>query len=265
MANETEGVVDATNSAFARTTLASNTNFYNTPELARLNGLPKGAQTTLNPPPDVQVRDIFGNNLSQDMRTIIKVPMKYITALTKGGQNSQLLKVGGIIFPYTPQISYEVKAEYSAVTPTHSNFPINFYSKSTIGPISVVGKFTVQNLEDAKVYVSTHILLKALTKMRFGGLTGDPDSGSAPPVCRLFAYGEQMLENVPIAISSYRIELPDSVDYFTFPGDDRYGPTSVPIVSTINVTCVPMYSRREMQDFAVSKYLTNQYAGKGYI
>lgn len=234
-------------------------------ESVRLNGLPKGAQPQQPVPPEVITRDIFGNNLGEDMRTILRVPPKYISVLTEGGLNREIAELGGIVWPYTPQIQYEFKAEYSQVTPTHSNFPIHFYSKSTVGNISVSGKFTVQTIEEAKVYISTVTLLKALTRMRSGGLSGDPDSGSPPPVCRLDAYGEMMLRNVPVAVGQFRIELPDNVDYFTIPGNGIYGSTSVPVVSTINVTCIPIYSRREMQDFSVTKYLDYAYQGKGYI
>ncbi|NBO99386.1 MAG: hypothetical protein EBU90_04560 [Proteobacteria bacterium] len=235
-------------------------------ESIRLNGVPQGAQPQSPKPPEVLVRDIFGNNLGEDLRVKLRVPPKYLTELTQGGRNQELVELGGIVFPYTPQIQYEVKAEYTAQTPTHSNFPINFYKNSSIGNISINGKFTVQNIEDAKVYVSTKVLLKALTKMRFGGLTGDADSGSPPPVCRLDAYGEMMLDNVPVAVSQFRIELPENVDYFTFPGDGiSYGPTSVPVSSTINIVCVPMYSRAEMQEFNVTGYLRNAFKGRGYI
>ena len=234
-------------------------------EAVRLNGVPPGAQPKAPAPPEVLTRDIFGNNLGEDMRTILRVPPKYITALTEGGLNRDIAEIGGIVWPYTPQIQYEVKADYNVVTPTHSNFPIHFYSKSSIGNITISGKFTVQTIEDAKIYVSVSTLLKALTRMRSGGLTGDPDSGSPPPVCRLDAYGDMVLRNVPVVVSQYRIELPDNVDYFTFPGNGIYGPTSVPVVSTISITCIPMYSRREMQDFSVNKYLDYAYQGKGYI
>lgn len=234
-------------------------------ESVRLNGLPPGAQPKQPPPPEVITRDIFGNNLGEDMRTILRVPPKYISLLTEGGLNKELAELGGIVWPYTPQIQYELKADYSTVTPTHSNFPIHFYQKSSVGNITITGKYTVQNIEEAKVYISTKFLIQALIKMRYGGLTGDPDSGSPPPICRLDAYGDMMLRNVPVAVTQSRIELPDNVDYFTFPGNGIYGPTAVPVISSINVVCIPIYSRGEMQDFSVTKFLDYAYQGRGYI
>lgn len=235
-------------------------------EEVRLNGLPQGAHPTPPSPPTMLLRDIFGNDQGKDLRAKIRVPVKYLTSVTKGGHNDALIRLGGIVFPFTPQIQVEHKAEYQTVTPTHSNFPINFYSKSTIGNITVVGKFSVQNIDDAQVFVSTVHLLRSLTKMRFGGITGDPDSGSPPPVCRFDAYGEMMFENIPVSVSQFRIELPDNIDYFTFPGlSGVYEATSVPVLSTINVTLTPMYSRGEMQDFSVVKYLNNGLVGRGYL
>ena len=199
-----------------------------------------------------------------DTRVRIRVPPKYLTLATSGSNGElSLSNLGGIIFPYTPSISYEVKAEYSESKPLHSNFSINFYQRSSVGPITISGKFSVENAKDAGIYLATKHLLMALTRMRSGGATaGDADSGAPPPICRLDAFGE-MLRNVPVAIQSFRVELPDSVDYFTT--DNGFGKHAVPTMSTIAITCLPMYSRAEMQKFSVTGYLNKTYNNKGYI
>ena len=100
--------------------------------------------------------------------------------------------------------------------------------------------------------------------MRSGGAAvGDSDSGAPPPICRLNAFGDAMLKNVPVAITSFRVELPDSVDYFITDGIN--GTNSIPVVSTIAITCLPMYSREEMQNFSVTGYINKKYSNKGYI
>jgi hypothetical protein len=73
-----------------------------------------------------------------------------------------------------------------------------------------------------------------------------------------------MLKNVPVAITSFRVELPDAVDYFVY-DSKYYGKASVPVMSTIAVTCLPMYSRSEMQEFSVTGYLSGALAGRGFI
>lgn len=230
-------------------------------------GVEPGAMPSQNPTPEINFTDIQGNKMGKDMRVRIKVPQDYLTDKTSG-LNKELANLGGVIFPYTPAISLEYKSDYSTQQPTHSNFQINFYQKSSVGSISITGKFSVENEKDAAIYISTIQLLKALTKMRSGGIkTGDPDSGSPPPVCRLFAHGEWMLNNVPVAIREFRVELPDGVDYFTMPDNQYYEMTSVPTLSTIAVTCLPMYSRNEMLGYNVTDMLSNKtwYNQKGYL
>jgi len=229
-------------------------------------GVPDGAEPVEFPEVETLYLNADGVNEStseESMRVRIRVPGKYLVDSTTG-PGGQLANIGGIIFPFTPSISFDVKADYTASNPLHSNFPINFYQRSSIGPITISGKFSVENWVDAGMYLSTVTLLKALTRMRSGGSTGDRDSGAPPPVCRLDAYGEYMLKNVPVAITSFRVELPDGVDYFIY-DSEFYGKASVPVVSTIAVTCLPMYSRSEMQSFSVTGYLNGSFAGKGFI
>lgn len=218
----------------------------------------------------VNIKDAKGSIKKDDLRVKIRVPVSdYFGWETTNGPNEELLKLGGIIFPYTPSISYEHKADYSPVNPTHSNFTQYFYKNSSITPISISGKFTVQNEKDAGVYLATVHLLRALTKMRSGGIqTGDPDSGAPPPVCRLDAYGDFMLKNVPVVITSFKLELPEGIDYFVLGklNSGIYKQASVPTVSTISVTCNPVYSRNEMQKFSVTGWLRNADIRKaGYL
>lgn len=229
-------------------------------------GVAPGAELPIPPEPNINVTDAEGNTPTNDMRVRIKVPPKYISSLTAGSR-SELSNLEGIIFPYLPSISCDFKADYTSSNPMHSNFAINFYQRSSIGSISISGKFSVENEKDAVTYIATTHLLRALTRMRSGGASsGDPDSGAPPPICRLFAHGYMMFNNVPVAISSFRQELPDGVDYFTITGHPTYGNTAVPMISTIAVTCTPMYSRDEMQAFSVSKYLNAaDFRKRGYV
>jgi hypothetical protein len=218
-------------------------------------GIPKGAEPAKPQPAAINVKDSKGNVKKPDLRVKIRVPGDYLVATTRGGAG-ELFNLNGIIFPYTPVINYEHKADYASSNPTHSNFAINFYQRSSITGISISGKFTVQNDKDAGVYLATVHLLRALTKMRSGG---ESNSGAPPPVCRLDAYGDFMLANVPVAISSFRVDLPDGVDYFTTGQitNTVWGVASVPTVSTIAINCIPMYSRAEMQKFTVSGWLSD--------
>lgn len=192
------------------------------------------------------------NKKTQDMRVRIQVPTLYQSAVYTSGAGGNLKSLNSIIFPYTPQISFEHKADYATENPIHSNYSINFYKSSYVGDISIQGVFTVQNTTDAVTYLSTVHLLRALTKGRFGG--SDNLAGSPPPICRLHAYGTFMLDSVPIAIQSFKIDLPNDVDYF-YLNDPSFFEASVPTKSTIMLQCKPMYSRQEMLDNTVSGWI----------
>lgn len=206
---------------------------------------------------------------SPDLRVKIRVPKDYLVDLTSGSWATELTNHGGIIFPYTPSIDFEHKADYTTQTPTHNNYAINFYKNSSVSDITIQGKFTVENDQDAMVYLATVHLLRALTKMRFGP---DTNAGAPPPVCRLDAYGDFMLKNIPVAITSFKNTLPDSVDFYTLDksgfitGQNQYGTAFVPTLSTIAVTCKPMYSRAEMLGTGVNRYLGTALERKaGYL
>lgn len=226
------------------------------PTVAQLtaNGAPRAAQQ-LNggdpqQGPSTNIHSVTRNG-KKDLRTKILVPNDYLTSLTSGWDNA-LKNINGIIFPYTPTITTDHTAEYSRQNPLHSNYSINFYKHSAVGDISISGVFTVQSASDAVNYLSTVHLLRALTKGRFGG--SDPLRGSPPPVCRLNAYGTFMLQNVPIAITSFRNDLNADIDYY-YLSDNVLGESYVPVKSTIQITCRPMYSRREMLDAPVQYWL----------
>jgi len=212
--------------------------------------------------PEVNVRDSNGRMLAQDTRVKIRVPPNYFTAYTSGN-NAELVNLGAIIFPYTPIIDQNYKAEYQSLNPMHSNYTQYFYKYSSASPINITGKFSVQNNDDAGVYIATVHLLKALTKMRWGN---DQDAGSPPPLCRLDAYGDYMFKNVPVAIADFKLTLPNTVDYFSISKQTStgiYNKTTVPVFSEISVTCIPIYSRQEILNYNVTDYLNGN--TKGFI
>ena len=227
--------------------------------------VPFGAEKKQDISLQTSVIDRRGNKLGTDLRVKIKVPPKYLDGL-----NKPLSLHHGIIFPYTPQIQFEQSADYGTTNPVHSNYSIYFYQRSKIGSITISGKFSVQNENDAAILIATIHCLKSLTKMRFGGAKmGDTDSGAPPPVCRLSGHGTMMFDNVPVVVQNFRFELPDNVDYFTIKELSTLaasgGVTSLPVLSTIAVTLLPVYSREEMQNFSVTKFINGSLRGQGYL
>ena len=226
------------------------------PRLPR--NVPLGATRTAQPGADAQWA------AAKDLRVKLRVPNEYLSG-PSAGPASILQKNGGILFPYTPQIAVENQAQYAAQNPLHSNYPLYFYKNSNVSPITVTAKFTVQNEFEGAVLLGVIHLLRSLTKMKFGN---DPDAGAPPPVCRFDAYGDYMMYNVPVAVASWRHDLPDNVDYIAVgrPGSPvTYGRSMVPVLSTIQLTLNVMYSRREMLAYNTKGWLSGSLARRGYL
>lgn len=196
---------------------------------------------------------------AKDLRAILRVPQSYLKG-PAAGPGKILNDFGGILFPYTPTISYDNQAQYGSVNPVHSNYTQYYFKSSQVGQITISAKFTVQNEKEGKVWLGIVHLLRSLTKMRWGK---DSNAGSPPPVCRLEAYGDYVLRNVPVVISSFKFDLPDNVDYISVGGD--YKNSLVPSITTFNIGLNVMYSRREMQDYSVDDWIAGDLRGQGYL
>ena len=168
---------------------------------------------------------------------------------------------GGIYFPVTPTFRQDSKVNWAASNIQHSNYAIYSYVNSDVGTISVSGQFPVQTQEEAIYWLATVHALRALTKMRTGQ---DVLPGAPPPVCRFNAYGANVYENVPVVIGSFSVDLPADVDYITGFNISNYS-NKVPTLSTISMTLLPVYSRREMSRFGVDKFVNGTLGSQGYL
>lgn len=214
-------------------------------------------------------------------RVRLKVPEEYVN---NNSPATNLSDLGGILFPFTPQISVDHSANYSPINAMHSNYTQYFYKNSSVGEISISGKFVVQNDLDALYVISTIHLGRSLVKMKFGD---DALAGAPPPVCRLFAHGDYMFNNTPVVVKSFSVECPDNVDYYTLSpssplfggstgatdsntvkGIPSVGITSVPVVNTIKLILLPIYSRQMQLASSVNGWLNETSGGKrseGYL
>ena len=170
---------------------------------------------------------------------------------------------GGIIFPFTPTISYSNVAAYTNLAPTHSNFNNYFFKNSQTSAIQITGKFTCQNEYEGSLILAVQHLLRTLIKMRWGD---DVGAGTPPPICRLMAYGNSMLHNVPVAVQSWKLELPDNVDYIQVgEGIKDYGTNFVPVTCSLTLELIPVYSRSQQLSYSVDKFNKGKLADKGYL
>jgi len=208
----------------------------------------------------------WAGKVARDLRARLEVPPEYLTGLGGGpnaGSTRPLQRTKGIVFPYTPSITVSNQAVYQTVAPTHSNYASYAFKNSTVGPIQITGKFTAQNEYEASLILGVQHLLRTLTKMRWGS---DKNAGAPPPVCRLHAFGNAMLQNVPVVVQSWKLEYPDGVDYIQVgQGIKDYGNSFVPTLCTLTLDLAVQYSRKEQLEFSIDDFLSGKNTDKGYI
>jgi len=222
------------------------------PVAARLSGLLKGGKA----PEATQVSP--NTAFTDDFRVKIKIPSLYLQ-----GPAEELQKVGdnAVVFPYTPQIVLQTRANYSPIHPTHSNYAFYAYQNSQIDAISVVGTFSAQNQGDAKYVLGCIHALRTVTKMHFGA---SDFAGAPPPICRLHGYGEYVFNNMPVVISSFFYTMNDDVDYIAVTLDDGSN-VMVPSRSEFTIECLPSFSRRDQATFSINAFAKGGLRKKGFI
>ena len=116
----------------------------------------------------------------------------------------------GLIFPYTPKVSFNHSVDYDTTSITHTNLSYNYYKNTPTPSISVAGKFTADNRQNALHMLSAIWFLTACSKCDFGENTANP--GLPPPIIYLSGYNS-LIDNIPVVIKSFNYSYPDDKHY----------------------------------------------------
>ena len=220
-------------------------------KLARLGSLMKGGKKDDGAQESrVQTYSFTAQAMGEDPRIKIKIPDQYLQGPASHVKQTE---DGGIVFPYTPQIVVQTRANYNNLNPTHSNYTYYAYQNSALDAISIVGTFSAQTPDDARYMLGAIHALRAVTKMNFGG---GQDAGAPPPVCRLSGYGKYQFNNLPIVISSFFYTLNEDVDYISVdPNGSNTDWTAVPTRAEFTIECLPAFSRKDQALFNIDKFV----------
>ena len=176
----------------------------------------------------------------------------------------RLKLTGGVFCPYLPSITVATKAEYTSINTVHNNYTNYAYKGSSVDDIQISGEFSCETAEDAAYWIAATTFFKTATKMFFG--QGDL-AGNPPIICILKGYGASVIDNVPVIIKSFSVDLKDDVNYVKC---EEFGSTTwVPVLSTVSVTVSPVYTRARMRKFSLQDYsrgsLAESQGQVGYI
>lgn len=220
--------------------------------------LPKGGEP--GPEADSNASATWGSNSDNSLDWRVKL------SLAPGYDNLQTEPLvdsdNAMVFPLTPTIMINHTASYTPIKPIHSNYPFYAYQNSALENITITGEFPVENEHDGAYWVAANHYLRSVSKMAYGDT---PNVGSPPPVIKLNGYGDYVFKDVPVVVSNFNVELANDIDYIlvkSYKGYSAFGGTNgtyVPAKSTISVTLIPMYSRRQVRKFSLEGFVQGYY------
>jgi hypothetical protein len=127
------------------------------------------------------------------------------------GIMAPLISTDGVIFPYTPQIQINYRANYGKKTLTHANYPAFFYQGSEVSDVQINATFTAQSSEEASYLMAVIHFFKVTTKMYYG--QDGNKNGMPPPLIFLNGFGDGQFDNVACVNNQLNYNLPSDVDY----------------------------------------------------
>lgn len=175
---------------------------------------------------------------------------------TPSNPMAMLHRTGGMLFPYTPTISFSQDVDYRSSDLTHSNMDILSYNRTPSVTLNIAGKFTAQNQREGQYVVAVLHYLRTVSKMYFG--TQDAENGLAglpPPILILDGYGNHMFNNLRCVVKSHAYTLDESSDYVDVYMNGGATVTRVPAILSLTLTLTVTRSPSAMKDvFSLEKF-----------
>jgi hypothetical protein len=145
---------------------------------------------------------------------------RYLYNAPNPGILQPLQVTDGVIFPYTPTIDTNYKANYQTYDLTHSNYRGYFYQNSYVDAITLRCKFTAQDTTQADYLLAVITFFKSVTKMFYGQ---DAQRGAPPPLVYLSGLGQFQFNEHPCLVQTFAYNLPQDVDYIRTGSPNQIG------------------------------------------
>jgi hypothetical protein len=142
----------------------------------------------------------------------VRLSLPYWPSFRSSPVLQPLADAGGMVFPYTPEVSFSTAAKYSAIPTTHSNYQFQAYENSAPGQITITAPMNVEDATQALYWIASLHYFRSITKM-FSGF--DMKAGNPPPVVFLNGYGSYVFKNVPVVITNFQTSLSKDCDYIS--------------------------------------------------
>lgn len=230
------------------------------------SNLPAGADYRNQFTLDSQTSSL-GADMGEDTRVFVSDPSGKILA-AGGIILAPLSTTNGVIFPYTPTITFNHKANYESESLVHTNYDMPVYKNSTVNEIGVQAKFTANDWSEAQYVMAVIHFFRSATKMFYGQ---SAIAGTPPVVLRLDGHGKYLLNHLPVVCTGAEYSLPEEVDYVSTVPYDRNGasaagsnPTMIPSVLQLNLSFRLLYPRNRLaNEFGLEKFASGQLLQNG--
>jgi hypothetical protein len=181
--------------------------------------------------------------------------------LVYAGPASVLKETGGMVWPYTPTITYNQEVTYSDMSPVHSNQEILAYNRTPATKLAVQGSFSSQTTQEALYNLACIHFLRTVTKMSFGSSV-DPQPGTPPPILIFEAHGAAMFRALPVVVTGFSVTLPPDPDYIgvNVPGG---GLTRIPALFDISVNLTIQHSPKKLREWSLDRFRAGEYLTSG--
>jgi hypothetical protein len=175
-----------------------------------------------------------------------------------------LWETNGILFPYTPTITFGAIANYNNFHFTHSNYQYHNFQNSAPSEIAITATFTAQTNDEGRYMLAVLTFLRYATMMEFGVQRPDV-AGTPPPVLRFNYLGGHMFNNVPVIVNNFSYTLEDGVDYVPIQvcdGIETHVPTKLSLMVTL---LVQQNTRNVRENFNLDEFKQGKLIDKGFI
>jgi len=150
-----------------------------------------------------------GREAENDWRVRLSIPT--IETFSGSPVLQPLQAAGGMIFPYTPQVTLSSSAGYEEQNITHQNYSFINYTNSKQDTITITAPFHVEDAVQAQYWLAAVHYFRSLTKMFTGDL--GTVSGNPPAIVLLNGYGDYVFKNIPVVVKNFSVDLPQDVNY----------------------------------------------------
>lgn len=176
---------------------------------------------------------------------------------------------GGLVWPYTPSVTFGGTVEYNQTLLHGMNYPINTFINSRPTDITITGDFTANDVYEARYMLAMLIFMRICTKAYFGDAAVAEGTFGTPPPVMLFEYlGDHGFNKVPVVATNYGITLGDDIDYVPVacgPGN-MATVTYVPTKLNLSLTLTPTYTPHKVRTrFNLSDVTSGKAYKNGFI